>query len=77
MDAGIGVHAIEKAELVGMLRGFGHELGDPETTFPVSRERINRAGVRFLPRLGFVIKGIELRRATAHAEEYDSLGSCR
>ena len=69
--AGVGVHAIEQAEFVGVFCRLGHQLGDPEPALAVLGEIEDRPGVLLVPGLGFVVEGVELRGAAAHAEEDD------
>ena len=77
MDPGVGVHAVEEAELVGVFGRLGHEFGNTEAAPAVLFEVVDRAGMRFFPGLRFVVKGIELGGAAAHAEEDDPFGPGR
>ncbi len=69
--AGVGVHAVEEAELVGVLRGLGHQLGDPESALAMLGEIEDGTGMLLVSGLRFVIEGVELGGAAAHAEEDD------
>ena len=83
----VGLHAIDDAEGVGMLGDLGKQVRDPEAAlavlleFPGRSEQLGGGGLSLADRfagvareLRLVVEGIDVRRATFHAEEDDPPG---
>ena len=75
MDASVAIHPLEHTELVGVLGRFWKELGNLQSALAMLSEFVSGTGMWFFTGLRFVIEGVHLRGAAAHAEEDDPLGA--
>lgn len=83
----IALHAAQQAEFVGVLGDVRKRVADPQAALaalfevPKRRHQLGSGVIRRLSRVGeesrLIIEGVEMRRASSHAQKNDPLGPRR